>query len=215
MGPMWAIHDTGAVDDEEAGDGRERERDLLDPRGWLAATAVVLVLLAATGLWQSWHYRPTAVQAWDDILTLQTDPGIRPPDQAQGWVSDAHRGLAIVFVVVGAAFVATLFRWAWRKHGGDAVAVAVAVVAVGATALAPASGHDLVYDQLALWAVRVGADAGGVWMPAFDGQVRFVLAGGFEVAPGTYRGDVVAHVIAVPALLFAAVGVLALRLRRR
>jgi hypothetical protein len=61
----------------------------------------------------------------------------------------------------------------------------------------------------------VDTDYAGVWDAAFDHRVRFVLADGLEVLPGTYRGDVVAHVLVVPGVLFAAAGVLAFRLRRR
>ena len=200
------------------------ERDVLDPRGWLAATLLVLVPVALTGWWQVEHYRPATAtppsrspQAWEDLLTLHDGDLLawsRSLDGGHGWVSDAHRGFATTFVALGAVFVACLFRWAWRKRGGDAVAVVAALVGVGAVALAPASGRGLLWDNLALWAVTVDGSQGGVWYAAFSDQVRFVLAHGHELSQGTYRGDVIEHVAVMPALLVGAAVALVWRLRR-
>jgi quinol-cytochrome oxidoreductase complex cytochrome b subunit len=192
-------------------------RDLLRPRPWLVATAAVLVLLALTGWWQSTHYRPEypayssdAPQRWEDIYTLQLARG--STGDGAGWVSDAHRALALVLVPAVLGLVAAVVRRCWRS--ADVVALgAVGTVAL-VSLLALRSAHDLPFDQLGLWAVTVGTDLRGVWRAAFSDQVRFVLADG-ERSQREYATDVVGHVLAVPAVLAVALGLLALRLRRR
>ena len=192
-------------------------RDLLAPRPWLVATAVVLVLLALTGWWQTTHYRPEypalsgdAPQRWEDIYTRQMVRG--STGDGAGWMSDAHRGLALVLVPVVMGLVAAVVRRSGRAV--DVVAIGAVTVVALVSVFALRSSHDLVWDQLGLWAVTVGSDFRGVWRAAFSDQIRFVLLDG-ELAQGDYAADVVGHVIAVPAVLAVALGLLALRLRGR
>ena len=76
------------------------------------------------------------------------------------------------------------------------------------------TGYLLPWDQLALWAVKVGSRSEGVaWDAAFSGDVRFILIGGTEVTQGTYRLWLVVHA-GVLAAAFAAVLAVLARLRR-
>ena len=76
------------------------------------------------------------------------------------------------------------------------------------------TGYLLPWDQLALWAVKVGSRGlAGTWRAAFSGEVRFILIGGTEVTQGTYRLWLLVHTV-VLAVAFAAVLAVLVRLRR-
>ena len=236
MGAAPGLEQTARVDAASAGAaGRRPPRDVLDPRPWLAATLVVLVLLALTGWWQVAHYRPQVPVArteqgpsWQELLELQTGGPSLTWDQidalqpvqvgashGDGWVSDAHRGFAVVFLAVGLGLVIAVIRWMWREHVDDLVALAALGVGLGASGLAFSSSHRLLWDQLALWAVTVGTNIRGVWVAAFGDQIRFVLVDGREITQDDYAAQLLGHAVAVPVLLVGAAGLLALRLRRR
>jgi quinol-cytochrome oxidoreductase complex cytochrome b subunit len=133
----------------------------------VALAAVLLVVLGASGAWLWWDYRP---------------------DQDQ-WIRDVHQvaALALLIVAVALLVLAILRRRQLRVPG--VLAAVGGFVTVGAAYL---TGRLLPWDQLALWAVTVGNDVGGVVM---HDEVKFIVIDGREVSPSTYQAWAYAHLV--------------------
>jgi len=141
-------------------------------RAVVVAVAADLVVVAASGAWLSWNFRPSVASAWRDEYGGPTVdwPAI---------VTVAHRWSAVALVVLAMVAVGVaLVRLVDGRLGvGSLVA---AVVALGAAVGGWYTGALLPWDQLALWAVTVGRNMGGYqWL--WSDQIRFVLARGHEV----------------------------------
>ncbi len=159
----------------------------------LAAVMVLAAVLAVTGVWLTFNYRPNATQAWSDLG--DTSSGISGVRLAHQLASALLVPVLVAFLVVG---VVASRRWR------PAAALLVTALALGYT------GFLLPWDQLALWAVTVGTDYQGMLSAAFSDDVRFVLLGGSEVSQATLRLWLVVHTVALTAV-FA--GLLALATR--
>lgn len=164
-------------------------------RAGLVRSAVALfVLLAVTGVWLSFFYRPTA------------------PEVDLSWVTGfrgIHRWSSVVVVFVLVALLVVCIaevtqRRATNRHWAIAAVLLVCGVFLGFT------GYLLPWDQLALWAVTVGTNYTG-FFSLFGDEVRYVLVAGVEVGTGTVRAWFVVHALLLP-LVF---GALMWRLRRR
>jgi quinol-cytochrome oxidoreductase complex cytochrome b subunit len=152
----------------------------------VALAGVLFVVLGASGAWLWWDYRP---------------------DEEQ-WIRDVHRvaALALLVVAVGLLVLAILRRRQLRVPG--VLAAVGGFVTVGAAYL---TGRLLPWDQLALWAVTVGNDVGGIVM---HDEVKFVLIDGREVAPSTYEAWAYAHLV-LSALVVVALALVWLRAAER
>jgi quinol-cytochrome oxidoreductase complex cytochrome b subunit len=154
----------------------------------LVLLGVALVILATTGVWLWFRYRPAAATAWSG--------------RGESWTRALHRGSSTAAQLLALASLVLLIgrRFVTRARG------VVAGVGVLLTTVAAAfTGHLLPWDQLALWAVTVGTDLRGV-QAIFDAQVKYVLIGSREVSVGTYQFWAISHValavlVAVAALL--------------
>ncbi|HEX8770122.1 MAG TPA: hypothetical protein VF711_05065 [Acidimicrobiales bacterium] len=168
--------------------------------GALAAAVIIdLLLLAATGAWLTFRYRPDRPGLPDRSGTIVL------PHSGGGWVADAHRWLAIAaLVLVAALVVVTLARFV-RGPRREAIAVAAILVAALAVGVAYDTGGRLPWSQLALSAVTVDSDLSGVWKAAFDPVVRFVITAK-EVTRSDYQVWAVVHLFAAPAVGGAALG---------
>jgi len=159
-----------------------------------------LLVLAVTGAYLVFGYRPTPTQAWGPLVAEQGGLGGRTFAHS---VRSAHRWTAWSmllpgFVLGAVAFGEAMVRWsgpARRRIGvltGPAVPVFVLVGLI--------SGLVLPWDQLALKAVTVGTDLRGfTWLVGDD--VRFVLRDGLELSVDTVRTAFAVHVVLVPVLL--------------
>lgn len=145
--------------------------------GWklvVLVTAIVgaglLVVLVVTGIILANSYRPNEV---DDATR------------------DLHRMSSALLVINALVTLVSAIGWTVTA-GRRRWAVAPAGLLFGAVVAASITGFLLPWDQLGLFAVTVG-DLDGVWHAAFDDGVRFVLIGGAEISPSTYRRSVIAH----------------------
>ena len=182
--------------------------DVREPgRGLRTATRVVLVVLAvllgvlaATGAWLWFRYRPTAASAW---------PGLTgSPARDEGWIRITHRLAAQLALTLALAALVLMVVRRVRDHVRGAVAGIALLVT---TAAASFTGYLLPWDQLALWSVTVGADFRGV-QSTFRSEVKYILLGSREVSTGTYRFWAITHVVLG---VLVAVGVLLVWLRGR
>jgi quinol-cytochrome oxidoreductase complex cytochrome b subunit len=160
----------------------QRWRTLL--LGALAVLALLLVVLAVTGVALSTGYRPVA-------------PGA---DGSTGLAADVHRLAASLAQSVVLVAVVAALGWSYQVGRRAWPGPAIVLLLVLATSF---TGGLLPYDQLGLWAVTTGDSIDGVWSAAFDDAVRFVLIGGVEVSQATYQRSFVAHLVLAGA---AAVG---------
>ena len=151
-------------------------------RGLLALLAAEVVVLAATGAYLFFEYRPTASAAWADIFGAD-------PTEVQGW-RVVHRGASFAAVATAMAAGVLMVAAAVRSAGRWALAGSVVAVVVAGSF----TGYLLPWDQLALWAVTVGTDVGGYELLWTD-DVRFVLLGGVEVGTSTLRWWMVVHLV--------------------
>ena len=146
-------------------------------RAGLVRSAIALfVLLAATGVWLSFFYRPTM----------------------HGWAQTMHSmhiayAIVLVFVLVALLAVTVAERGGWHL----AATLFLASLALAYTGLL------LPWDQLALWAVTIGTNIRG-FFTLFGDEVRYVLINGVEVSTGTLRAWFVVHALVLP-LVFGAV----------
>jgi len=165
------------VHDESARDGWRNAT-----RVCLVMLAVTLFILAASGVWLWFEYRPRAASSW---------PGVHVPRTSESWVRSAHRVASAVGVMLALTTV-VLFagrRLRTRRRG------VVAGVGVLVTALAASfTGYLLPWDQLALSAVTVGTEMRGIQV-MFDAPVKYVLIGSSEISLDTYRFWAISHVV--------------------
>ncbi len=169
-----------------------------------------VVVLAVTGLWLVFFYRPSPAQAWPGFSNLDTSAG------AFGFVRALHRVAA--FIAVPSALVAGVVvvvdsrvrRTGWRQ-GGLALGAGPALVVV--TLAASFTGYLLPWDQLALFAVTVGTNMSGYGF-LFGSSVKFALVGGTEVTTSTLLRWFLVHTVVLSVLLAGALFV-AWRPRRR
>ncbi len=162
-----------------------------------------LVVLALTGAYLVFAYRPTPTQAWGPLAAEAGEIGGRPFGHS---VRTAHRWIAWSMVLPALVLAAVSFGEAMARWTGPAPrrigALAGPLVAVLAV-LALVSGFVLPWDQVALKAVTVGADFRGYWWLLGD-DVRFVLRDGLELSVTTMRGASAVHVLVVPSVLTVA-----------
>ena len=165
-------------------------------------------MLALTGVYLIFFYRPSAASAWGDI------PGLRQHVGLIEVVRFVHRLVAHAMVVTMLAVAVTgvmvvAARSSRTRRQGVAAATAVGIAVVGL--LATFTGYLLPWDQLAIWAVTVGTDMMG-FMPIIrrPAQVQYVLIGGSKISVGTLRPWFFIHVLALP-LVLVALGLVAAR----
>ncbi len=169
-----------------------------------------VVVLAVSGLWLIFFYRPSAAQAWPGYPNLDTSAG------GLGFVPPLHRVAA--FIAVPSALVAGVLvvvdsrvrRGGWRQ---GRLALGAGPALVVATLAAWFTGYLLRWDQLALFAVTVGTNMSGYGF-LFGSSVKFALVGSTEVTTSTMLRWFLVHTVVLSVLLAGALFV-AWRPRRR
>jgi quinol-cytochrome oxidoreductase complex cytochrome b subunit len=167
----------------------------------VGALTVEVVVLAVSGLWLVFYYRPSSAAAWGNPPVH-----LHHAVSAVGAIRLVHRltaALAIPTSIVAAALVVIEARTrhsGWRK--GRAAVVAGPGLAILALA-ASFTGYLLPWDQLALWSVTVGSDLRG-YPAAFGGRVQFVLIGGSAITKATLWRWFIVHTVVLSSLLILA-----------
>ena len=150
----------------------------------VVSAAALLGLLAATGVWLSFFYRPGSVN--NGAVTA---------------MRGVHRfGGSLLLLVLIVLLVVAVIDVVQRRTGHEPWIIAAALALLGL--VLSVSGFLLPYDQLALRAVTVRTDISG-FFELFTDEVRYVLIGTSEVSVSTIRGWFVVHSLVLPLVLGA------------
>jgi menaquinol-cytochrome c reductase cytochrome b subunit len=162
----------------------------------LTLLSVEVAVLVVTGIALFFVYRPSVGQAWSDVAGVSERWDVRM-SAALRFVHRFASGLALP-TSLALGIVVALRPAGNRRWTGPALGAGLTVTAV----LAAFTGYLLPWDQLALWAVRVGTNLSG-YRPLFDPDtVRFVLLDGTEVGRVTVVRWLIVHAAVLgPALL--------------
>ena len=177
--------------DAQASDTLRRARTLV-----LRALAIEVALLAATGLWLVYNYRPSGAALAGGTGAL------RHASVSIFSVRGGHRiiGRLAVLTSVGAGvlvFADAIVHGVGRRR----VALLVIAPALVVTVLAASfTGYLLPWDQLAMWAVK-GHTAMRGFGPAFDAQTRFVLMDNVEISKAALWRWFIIHTVGVAVVL--------------
>lgn len=113
--------------------------------------------------------------------------------------SDGHRVGSVMLVVVAVgnlALVAAAVNRASSVVSRKGLLISAAISAIVMSVVTVITRPLVEWDQLALWAVTVGADIDGYWIAALGDDVRFVLIGNTEVTQREYAIALVTHLAA-------------------
>jgi hypothetical protein len=162
-------------------------------RTLLPLGAIAAVVVAATGVWLTFEYRPT----------VNTLAGIVPGDgdnttKILGTVHLVAATVLGIVVVVGAALA--LIAVARRTVARRPLVATIAVLAPLGMIVGYDTGLTLPWQYVALRYVTVGDEIKGVFFP--DG-IKYVFTD-IEISPGTYATQVWLHVCVIPLILIAA-----------
>lgn len=162
----------------------------------LAIMTLQLLVLLATGVVLFFTYRPTGSAVYGELYGDDVGSSI---DLARA-TTTVHRmaALSAVPTAIIAVVLVAIEKHRWRRRRLDVlVGAGIALM----TMVGSVTGNLLPWDQLGLWAVSVGSNMRG-YTPLFDdNQVRFVLIGGAEVAPGTIVQWLLFHMLVVGSIL--------------
>ena len=157
------------------------------------------LVLTVTGVYLMFFYVPSATQAYSDILRIQAEvPFGLLTRNIHRWA--AHLMVFFVFLHMmrvfyhGAYKPPREFNWV------------VGVVLLLLTVFLSFTGYLLPWDQIAFWAITIGANM-ATFAPLFNTPSQLLLLGGIEVGQNTLLRFYVLHVILMPlvAAVFLAV----------
>jgi hypothetical protein len=169
---------------------------LRPPSAVVSMVALAAVVLSSVVLLR--EFMPDLL--WDgpfpsDALVAVTDPVMQYGPR--GWVRLHEVGLlvGVVATIVWALLtVRSVRRTPATRSAPTMLGAAIGVLAVVVAAM---TWRLVRWDQLAFWQVMAApfaSDRVGLWAPAVDDHVRFLLIGGSEVEPSTYLRRLVVHV---------------------
>jgi quinol-cytochrome oxidoreductase complex cytochrome b subunit len=163
----------------------------------VAAVIVSGAVLAVSGAWLTFNYRPNASIFAEHV------------DRPLGLARTTHVWTTWVFLVAAAGLAG--MEVVRRRLPGAAASGGIVVAALGLVV----NGRGLPWDQLGLWAVRADTDYRGIVKAASDDTVRFILIGGMEVGQADYRVVALAHLaLGLMAAVLVAMAILYPRLDR-
>ncbi len=167
--------------------------------GWLSTYFVFFETL--TGMFLMIWYTPSPDVAYGNMLDIMANV---PLGQL---MRDLHRlGAEAMVLIVVLHMLRTFFTASYKKP--RQFTWFTGVVLLFATAFLSFSGYLLPWDQLALWAVTIGASMVEAAPPAVVGEnLNLLLRGGPDIGANGLLRFYLLHVLAVPALLFVFTGV--------
>jgi quinol-cytochrome oxidoreductase complex cytochrome b subunit len=167
--------------------------------GWLSTYFVFFETI--TGIFLMVWYTPSPDVAYANMLSIMSAV---PLGQ---FMRDLHRlGAEVMVLIVALHMLRTFFTASYKKP--REFTWFSGVILLFATMFLSFSGYLLPWDQLALWAVTIGASMVEATPPEVVGtNVNLLLRGGPEIGANGLLRFYLLHVLAVPALLFIFLGV--------
>ena len=167
--------------------------------GWLSTYFVFFETI--TGIFLMIYYTPAPQVAYGDMLKILSNV---PMGQ---FMRDLHRlGAEGMVLIVALHMLRTFLTASYKKPRQFTWATGVVLLLL--TLFLSFSGYLLPWDQLALWAVTIGASMAEAVPPEIVGtNVNLLLRGGPEIGANGLLRFYLLHVLAVPALLFIFIGV--------
>lgn len=165
--------------------------------GWLSTYFVFFETI--TGMLLMLWYTPSPEIAYGDMLNMLSNV---PLGQL---VRDMHRlGAEFMVAVVALHMMRTWITGSYKKPRQFTWFTGLLLLAI--TGFLSFSGYLLPWDQLALWAVTIGASMAEA-TPVIGDQVNLLLRGAPELGANGLLRFYLLHVLALPALLFVFTGV--------
>ncbi len=169
-----------------------RRKEMTFRYTWFLGVASVVLFgsLVVSGIYLMFFYVPSPASAYGNIQNLQTQVAFGQ------YMRNVHRWSAHLMVLVVAAHMARVFYRGSYKAPKEFNWV-IGVILLVLTLLLSFTGYLLPWDQLAYWAVTVGAAMAG-FVPLLGETVRGILLGGDTVGSATLLRFYVLHVAVLP-----------------
>ncbi len=167
--------------------------------GWLSTYFVVFETI--TGIFLMIWYTPSPDAAYGNMINILSNV---PLGQL---MRDLHRlGAEAMVLIVVLHMLRTYFTGSYKKP--RQFTWFTGVILLVATAFLSFSGYLLPWDQLALWAVTIGASMVEAAPPEVVGSnLNLLLRGGPDIGANGLLRFYLLHVLAVPAILYIFTGV--------
>lgn len=169
-------------------------------------SAVTFFILTVTGLLLMFYYHPSVPRGYQDMKDLEfvVSAGV--------FLRNLHRWSAHTMVaLVLLHMVRVFFAGAYRPPREFNWVIGVCLLVL--TILLSYTGYLLPWDQLAYWAVTVGANMARS-VPLVGDQISFLLLGGNQIDENTLVRFYVMHCVLLPLVLFVGVAVHIWRVRK-
>ena len=169
-------------------------------------SAACFFILVVTGVLLMFYYRPAVPHAYYDMkdLAFVVSAGVFLRNLHR-W--GAHAMVAIVFTHMAVTF----FRGAYRPPREFYWVIGVFLFVM--TVLASYTGYLLPWDQLAYWAVTVGANMADA-TPVVGAKIKFLLLGGNSINENALLRFYVLHCVVVPLFMVGGIAVHIWRVRK-
>lgn len=166
----------------------------------------LFVVLVVTGILLMLYYQPAIPNAYENMKDLEyvVSNGL--------FLRNMHRWAAHLMVIsVFLHMLRVFYKGAYRPPRQFNWAIGVILLIL--TLLLSYTGYLLPYDQLAYWAVTVGANI-AKYVPIIGKQFRFLLLGGNEIGEYTVLRFYVLHCVILPLVLTGLVALHFWRVRK-
>jgi menaquinol-cytochrome c reductase cytochrome b subunit len=163
-----------------------------------AASLTAFLVQAVTGVILAMYYKPDPDRAYESIQNIQNDLTL-------GWlVRGMHKWGASVFIILMFLHMGRVFLFGAYKYPRELNWVIGALILIMGMAEG-FTGYLLPWDQTAYWATVVGINinATGPFVGPFLAQF---LQGGLAIGPDTLSKFYALHMLAIPGLIMALIG---------
>jgi hypothetical protein len=170
-------------------------------------TLTLFLVQAVTGIMLAFYYKPTPETAYDSILFIENEVRFGAATRAvHHWAANGMIVMCVAHML--RVFISGAYRAPRELNWVAGVLLLIMTLAFGFT------GYLLPWDQRAFWATTVGTDiAGGV--PDFGPLALVFLRSGWTVTAMTLGRFYAAHVLVLPVMTVALMGLHFLMIRRQ
>jgi len=166
----------------------------------------LFVILTVSGILLMFYYVPSTTQAYDRMLDLRGSVAFGTfLRNMHRW--SAHGMVALVFLHMCRVF----FTGSYKKprEFNWVIGVVLFLLTLGLSF----TGYLLPWDQLAFWAITVGAAIAG-YAPVFGKEIKFLLLGDANVGQEALLRFYVLHVVVLPAITTLLIAIHFWRIRK-